>query len=133
MNAVHTRSGRRARGGYAARLALGMALSLSPVAASADVLSPIRVTFSTTECNGDSGMASVDVDRIERIQSIDCGAAGSGQKRHQVLVRPAGGANGFQAYLVTEQESQNIERQIRRHTEARQRAIETGRTVIIDH
>ena len=54
----------------------------------ADVLKPYKVTFRTTDCVGDTGMASVEVDRIEKIRGVDCGPGKNGRQLKQVLARP---------------------------------------------
>jgi hypothetical protein len=97
-------------------------------AARAGVLEPLKVTFQTTECNGDTGMASVDVDRIERIQSIDCD---NGRKLRQVLVRPAAGA-GLQVHSVTPEASADIERQIKQYMETRRKTLEGSKPILIN-
>jgi hypothetical protein len=97
-------------------------------AAQAGALEPLKVTFQTTECNGDTGMASVDVDRIERIQSVDCD---NGRKLRQVLVKPAAGT-GLQVYSITREESANVERQIQQYMETRRKTLEGSRPILIN-
>lgn len=109
------------------RLALAVLLSLLPLAAtlaagSADAL---KVTFRTTDCSGATGLASVNVDHIARTQAYDCAG---GRKLKQVLTR-SHGVN--EAYTIAEDEAPKLEAQIQRIMDARQKALETNKAIII--
>ena len=99
----------------------------------ADVLKPYKVTFRTTDCAGDTGMASVDVDRIEKIRTLECGAGNTSRHIKQVLAKPASGASGYEVHTVTADEADKIEKQINVYMDARRKALEGGKTIIIDH
>ena len=113
---------------------IGLLLTLPAVTtAFAGNVSTFAVTFQTTECNGDTGMGSANVDRIFKIQALDCGAAGErGRKLKQVLVRTGAQANAYEVFTVTDAEAKKIQAQIERYMEARRKAIEGGRTVILE-
>ena len=96
----------------------------------ADVLKPYKVTFRTTDCAGDTGMASVDVDRIEKIRSLECNPDASGRRIKQVLTKSA---SGYEVHTVTAEEADKIEKQINVYMDARRKALEGGKTIIIDH
>ncbi len=95
-------------------------------------LKPFKITFQTTDCNGQTGMASVDVDRVDRIQTIDCPTP-SGRTLKQVLVRSGPGLTSYDAFTVTNDESSRIQRQIDSYMHARQKALEEGKSLIIEH
>ena len=114
-------------------LSLAGSLLLAGPALGADVLKPFKVTFRTTDCAGDTGLASVDVDRIEKIRSLECGPGDSGRRIKQVLAKPASGATGYEVHTVTADEADKIERQINTYMDARKKALEGGKTIIIDH
>ncbi len=100
-------------------------------AARAAPLGGYTVTFQTVECNGDTGVGTAPVDRIFKIQALECDSP-SGRKLKQVLVRgPRSGA--YEVFDVTEAEAARIQKEIERHMRARQKALEGGRTVIIEH
>jgi len=102
--------------------------ALCPTAAlAADFPGPIKVTFRTVDCAGAGGLASVDVDRIARIQPYDCP---TGRKLKQVLTRGATGVG--EVFTVSEDESVKLEAQIERVMASRQKAIEQSRPIIID-
>lgn len=90
-----------------------------------------QITFETTECNGDTGMAAVDVDRIYRVQADDCGPQQPGEKRKQVLVRASGGPTRFDVFTVAEKEGQRIQNEIKKYNDARRRTLERGGSIII--
>ena len=86
----------------------------------------LKVTFRTSDCAGASGLGSVNVDHITRIQPSDCA---NGAKRKQVLTRTPDGAN--EVFTITEDEALKLEAQIQRMMEARRKALEQTKPVII--
>lgn len=112
---------------------LAIALVIACPTLAADVLKPYKVTFRTTDCAGDTGMASVDVDRIEKIRGVDCGPDKSGRQLKQVLVKPRGKASGYEVFMVTEEDAGKIEKQINDYMDARKKTLEGGKTLIIEH
>ena len=114
-------------------LSLAIVLVMANPALTADVLKPYKVTFRTTDCAGDTGLASVDVDRIEKIRGVDCGPDKSGRQLKQVLVRPLGKASGYEVFMVTAEDAGKIEKQINDYMDARKKTLEGGKTLIIEH
>lgn len=114
-------------------LSLAVTLVIVSPALSADVLTPYKVTFRTTDCAGDTGMASVDVDRIDKIRSLECGPDKSGRQLKQVLVIPQGKATGYEVFMVTAEDAGKIEKQINDYMDTRKKTLEGGKTLIIEH
>jgi len=71
-------------------------------------------------------MGSVNVDHITRIQPYDCP---NGRKLKQVLTHTPGGAN--EAFTITEDEAPKLEAQIQRIMDARQKALQDSKQIII--
>ena len=105
--------------------ALLFALCL-PVAFASDFPGTLKVSFRTSDCTGASGLGSVNVDHITRIQPTDCT---NGHKLKQVLTRTPDGAN--EVFTITEDEAVKLEAQIQRIMGARQKALEQTKPVII--
>ena len=105
--------------------ALLFALGL-PVVFAADYPGVLKVTFRTSDCAGASGLGSVNVDHITRIQPSDCAG---GAKRKQVLTRTPDGAN--EVFTITEDEALKLEAQIQHMMDARRKALEQTKPVII--
>jgi len=103
---------------------LGIAL---PVAFAADYPGALKVTFRTSDCAGATGLGSVDADHVTRIQSYDCP---NGRKLKQVLTHTPGGTN--EVFTVTDEEALKLEAQIQRVMDARQKALEQTKPVIIN-
>ena len=99
-------------------------LTVTHAAGSLDVL---KVTFRTTDCSGATGLASVNVDYITRTQTYDCA---DGRKLKQVLTRSPG-VN--EAYTIAEDEAPKLEAQIQRIMDARQKALENKKAIILQH
>ena len=111
------------------RLTFAVLLSLLPLVAiyasgSADSL---NVTFRTTDCSGATGLASVNVDYITRTQAYDCA---DGRKLKQVLTRSP---KINEAYTIAEDEAPKLEAQIQRIMDARQKALENKKAIILQH
>jgi hypothetical protein len=98
-----------------------------PVAFSADFPGALKVTFRTSDCAGAAGLGSVNVDHITRIQPSDCP---NGHKLKQVLTRAPSGTN--EVFTITENEALKLEAQIQRIMDARQKALEQTKPIIIN-
>jgi hypothetical protein len=110
------------------RALLSLALILASASALAtDPYRPMKVTFQTTDCAGATGMASVDVDLIDRLQPLTCD---SGRKLKQVLVKSASGS--FEVFTVAETEAGKIEAQIQQAMESRRKGLEHSDTIHIN-
>lgn len=99
-----------------------------PVALAADFPGALNVTFRTSDCDGATGLGSVNVDHITRIQPYACP---NGRRLKQVLTHAPGGTN--EAFTITEDESLKLEAQIQHIMDARQKALQDGKQVIIKH
>lgn len=100
----------------------------SPIFAASTVGGPIKVTFQTTDCSGATGMASVNADAVSRVQPYACP---NGKALKQVLTR-AGSGSG-EVYLITAEESVKLQAQIQRVMDARQKALEQQKPIVIQH
>ncbi len=110
------------------RFAVVLCLSALPVFA-ADYPGALKVTFRTTDCAGATGLASVEADRITRIQPYSCA---DGKALKQVLTQSAKGIG--EAYTITAAEADHLQAQIDRIMESRRKALEQNRPpVIIKH
>lgn len=99
--------------------------------ATATTAQAYQITFETTECNGDTGMAAVDVDRIYRVDADNCAPQQPDEKRKQVLVHSSGGPTRYDVFTVTEKEGQRIQNELRKYNDARRRSLDRGNSVII--
>lgn len=98
-----------------------------PVAWAADFPGALKVTFRTSDCAGATGLGSVNVDHITRIQPYDCP---NGRKLKQVLTHTPGGTN--EAFTISNDEAPKLEAQIQRIMDARQKTLEQTRPIIIN-
>ena len=92
----------------------------------ADFPGPLKVTFRTTDCDGATGMGSVDADRVSRIQPYRCP---NGSLLRQLLV---GSAGSYEVFTITEAEAANIEAQVQHIMDARKKALEQTKPIILD-
>lgn len=103
-------------------------LAIALPATAADYPGTLKVTFRTTDCDGATGLASVNADAVTRIQPYTCP---NGRQLKQLLARGAGGMN--EAYTLTAGESEKLEAEIERVMAARRKALEQNKPVIIQH
>lgn len=88
-----------------------------------------KVTVGTTECNGDTGFVSIDVEDFYKIETTDCGPEKPDVKLKQVMVRSA---NGFDVFNVTPEAAKQLQKEIQLYMDARRKALERGSTVILE-
>lgn len=89
-----------------------------------------KVTIATMDCNGDTGLASVDLENFYKIETTDCGPERPDVKLKQVLLRS--GTTGFDVFTVTPQAAQQLQKDIQLYMDARRRSVERGGTVILE-
>ncbi|MDH4133435.1 MAG: hypothetical protein OEV31_01470 [Gammaproteobacteria bacterium] len=110
------------------RLTLTLVAIVAGPAMAAGALGPIKVTFQTIDCSGAAGMASVNADAVSRVQPYTCP---NGKALKQVLTA-AGSGNG-EVYLISAEESVKLQSQIQRVMDARQKALEQQKPIVIQH
>jgi len=85
------------------------------------------VTFKTTECNGDRGMASVQMETIWRMSSIECRSPENpDEKLMQLLVKSTSGLTTYDVFRITPSEADRIQKQIDRYMDAKTRSLENS-------
>lgn len=90
--------------------------------------SAYQVTFETLDCNGDSGFATVGVDQIYKIQAAGC-AGPDGTTLKQLLVHD--GSGSYNAYIISQEESENINKEIKAYMAARRGILERSEAIIV--
>ncbi len=91
-----------------------------------------QVTFKTTECNGDMGYATVEVDRIHKIETISCDEAGAVFKKlKQLIVKSANLPNSFDVFTITENEALRIQKEIESYMKAKKGILKKGKPLIL--
>lgn len=106
------------------KLVFCIALGVTPVASHG-----YQVSFATTNCDGDTGFAAVEIELIYRIDTVDCAPAQPDKRLKQVLVRARG--TGYDVFTVDEAEAKKISEEINSYSKARKRALERGETLQI--
>ncbi|HED15753.1 MAG TPA: hypothetical protein ENI64_02865 [Gammaproteobacteria bacterium] len=91
------------------------------------VAADYTVTFKTTECNGDRGMASVKMDTIWRMSSIECRSPQNpDEKLMQLLVKSTSGLTTYDVFRITPSEADRIQQQIDRYMDAKTHSLENS-------
>ncbi len=100
-------------------------------AVSAAAGSSYMVTFQTTDCNGDTGIASVEINHIYKIETVECDPPHQAAKRKQVLVTSKTLHSSYDVFTVDEKEAINIQKQIQAYMDARRKLLENGSPIIL--
>lgn len=78
-------------------------------ALSSPALAGVPISVTTTDCGGDVGMASFDVERLYKIQADDCAdPTDPGRKLQQVLLKSDGRLTRYEVLSVTQAEAASI-------------------------
>jgi hypothetical protein len=92
----------------------------------------LQVTVETTECSGDVGIASFNVDRFYKVQSGGCDdPTHPGRKLQQVLVKSRSPDFQYEVLWVTQEEARNLLAQVRNVMNARTGALPGRESVVI--
>lgn len=80
----------------------------------------VPISVQTTECSGEAGLATFDVDRLYKIQPGNCADPGNpARKLQQVLIRSDGDLTRYDVVQVTEDQAATILEQVRAVSRAR--------------
>lgn len=101
-------------------------LALSYSFSNADI-DPYQVAFETTECNGESGFATVAIESIDKIQTASC--LYEGKKLKKLLVRRG---SSYVTYTITHAEARVIMQDVKLYNRMRLKMMENSNTLIID-
>ena len=85
-----------------------------------------QVAFETTECNGEKGFATVDMAKIDRIESDDCRY---NEKKLQKMLVKSGGS--YAVYRLTFDEAREVMKDVRLYNRAKLRMMENATPVVI--
>jgi hypothetical protein len=95
--------------------------------------SSYQVTFETEECNGDTGMATVPINDIFRIQGMECDPPNEDVKLKQLLVRSSGIHGSYDAFTITPETADMIKKEIKEYMGSKKRLLDRGRSIILHH
>ncbi|MBI4667563.1 MAG: hypothetical protein HY751_14265 [Nitrospinae bacterium] len=106
----------------------------APLTSHAGSLSTVKVSFKTLSCDGTKGLASVDADRIVKIQSIKCDPGSAVNEVYQVLVsgEPGSGLT-YRVFETTEKEAERLQREVDAYQHSKERSLERSDRLIIEH
>ncbi len=89
-------------------------------------LDSYQVAFETTECNGEHGFATVQIEDIDKIQSASCRY--EGKKLQKLLVRKNG---SYETYTLTYTEAKGVMQDVKLYNRARLKMMENANTLVI--
>lgn len=89
-------------------------------------LDSYQVAFETTECNGDSGFATVKIEDIHKVQTASC--LHEGKKLKKLLVR---NGQSFITYTLTYDEVKAVMQDVKLYNRARLRMMENTKAIVI--
>ncbi|VAX22229.1 hypothetical protein MNBD_NITROSPINAE02-1497 [hydrothermal vent metagenome] len=93
-------------------------------------LSNVKVSFKTLSCSGSKGFASVDIDKIVKVETFKCDQGSAVKEIYQILVT-AGGAVKYNVYNTTEKEAEKIQKAIDSFQADKQKTIRDSGGIIL--
>lgn len=90
-------------------------------------LSSYRVAFETMSCEGESGFATVDIERIDKIQTAECSY--KGKKLKKLLVTKNG---TYVTYTLTYEEAKSVMQDVKLYNRMRLKMMENSNTLLIE-
>jgi len=85
-----------------------------------------QVAFETTECDGESGFATVAIQSIDKIQTASCSY--EGKKLKKLLVRSG---SSFATYTLTYSEAKSVMQDVKLYNRMKLKMMENANTLII--
>lgn len=96
-------------------------------------LATFKVSFQTLSCDGARGFATVDADRVFKVESIPCDSGDPVKEVFQVLVNGApGSGSGFDVFTTSEKEAEKIMEAVGAYQEDKRIGIREGQRIIVD-
>ena len=100
----------------------------APVHASGDY----KVIFETTDCNGNTGFATVGADEIYKMNNDDCTDPNNpGKHLKQLLVHD--GTGSYTVYKLTQAEARNVMLDLKEYMKSKKGVLDRSDAVIISH
>ncbi|MDH3347239.1 MAG: hypothetical protein OEM02_03950 [Desulfobulbaceae bacterium] len=91
------------------------------------------VTFQTTDCNGDVGFGSVEINKIYKIETMKCDPPHGEEVRKHVLVSSRTDITEYDVFTVSVEEAERISIEMKEYMRIRRDLLERSDGVIIKH
>lgn len=127
------------------------ALCLLLIVPAALAASDYQITFQTKDCNGDTGLATVAINTIYKIETTTCEPPFEKKQRKQILIKSKRSltstnaaallpenrkdtvlVDSYDVMTVTEEEAIAIQQEIEKYMHAKRKLLENGKAVIIE-
>ncbi len=93
---------------------------------------PYRVVFETIDCNGETGLATVEIERIYKIEPGDCTMPGQpGVHIKKMLVKNDKGS--FDIFTLPPKEAEEVMKQVKAFMKAKLKSLEQSQSIIVEH
>lgn len=108
-------------------------VSLAPTMAFGGSLSTYKVSFKTLACDGTQGIASIEADRLMKIQTMKCEPNEPVKEVWQVLVTGEPGSKlTYRSFNTTKEEAEKIQKEIDNYQAAKKKSLENSNRIIIN-
>ena len=115
------------------KIIIFLVVFLAPSLCYGGSVSTYKVSFKTLACDGTQGMASIDADRLMKIQTVKCEQNDPVKEVWQVLVsgEPGSGMT-YQAFNTTREEAEKIKKEIDNYQGVKKKSLENSQRIIIN-
>lgn len=92
-----------------------------------------KISFKTLSCDGSKGMASIDADRLVKLQSVKCDPNDPVKEVWQALVtgEPGSGLT-YRVFNTTQEEAEKIQKAMDDYQAAKKKSLEDSTRIIIN-
>jgi hypothetical protein len=95
-------------------------------------LSVYKVSFKTLACDGTQGMASIEADRLVKIQADKCDKNDPVKEVWQILVSGEPGSKlTYRAFNTTKEEAEKVQKEIDDYQGVKKKSLENSNRIII--
>lgn len=114
------------------KIIIFLAAFLAPSLCFAGSVSTYKVSFKTLACDGTEGMASMDADRLMKIETVKCEPNDPVKQVWQVLVSDEPGSGlTYRAFNTTKEEAEKIKKEIDNYQALKKKSLENSQRIII--
>lgn len=109
----------------------GLVVMLLSLPVFAFAATDLMLNINTEDCQGNTGIAVIEVDKIHRTVPYQCGNGGAGKNIMQLLVESKSKSGSYDVYYITKAESKRIDAEVAKILESQKKGLERKHTIEI--
>ncbi|MBF0291659.1 MAG: hypothetical protein HQK86_05825 [Nitrospinae bacterium] len=115
------------------KIIIFLTVFLAPSLCFAGSISTYKVSFKTLACDGTQGLASIDADRLMKIETVKCDPNDALKEVWQVLVTGEPGSKlTYRVFSTTKEEAEKVQKEIDNYQGVKKKSLEKSDRLIIN-